>query len=172
MQVKVLQWLFIALPVLLLSCSYSVPILSQGELKFDNEYDRETITVRKDVDSLMLLVTDYVRGIVEEEPGLILRQVHPQKGALVDLKAQVSKAEAGYALNQGILYQVYWQGSEESASFQKLLGRVSEAKVDFHFYNDTACEVSLQFENRPSLGIMSNAIYHRYDGTWYLARFL
>lgn len=155
---------------LTMACGYTVPKMQQGKILYDNEEDRKEIESAGEIKAILTKAQAYVAAIVEKKPAQIIAQVSKNRGAYVDLKAQADFAGVEQAVNSGVIYRVYWQGVDEVKTIRQILSDAKRLTIDIHFYNPSACEVSLQFENRPSLGVLSNAIYHKYDEKWFLAR--
>jgi len=159
---------------LVTACGYSMPQVKQGVSFFDDEKDRATSAA--DVKAIFQHMYRYIRAIVEKKSELILTQVDKESGANVDLKAPSSYSGVVETLNNkdGLLNRVYWQQVDEDIdSLQSILAGAGEIEINVHFYRGALeCEVKLNFTDRPSLGVLSNAIYHKINGRWWLKRLL
>ena len=148
------------------ACGYQMPAvrLSQPDIKDDLAADSIVLETK---------MREYVQGIIEKKLEIILKQIDPEKGALDDFKAPNTYAdlELKFSDPESAVYRAYWQDTDIK-SFRAMFSDAGEIKLKLYFYNDEECEIELLFEGRPSRAVLINPIYHKRNGSWYLARFL
>lgn len=127
---------------------------------------------------VLAALDEIVTAIVEEKPDRILKYVNPKEGAIIDAKAFVPYTQVATALTnpKAQLYRVFWDDAywKETAphdnirSYRKVFSSAGEVRVGIFYYSANECEVRLDFKNRPSIGVMGNPIFRKYDGRWFI----
>lgn len=144
--------------------------------------DKTELKSRAETEAKILLpmVRKLIVAVAKKDSDGILRQIHPNKGAFIDVKSPLSyeKIEKDFQKQNGILIPPLWNtaelrrrsGDPDLLSFRDYFRNAKEIRVSFYFYSASECEVRLAFADRPSNGVMGNPIYHKIDGRWYLKR--
>ena len=127
---------------------------------------------------IMAALEDIVAAIIEEKPERILAYVHQTEGAIIDAKAFVPYTQVATALTdpKAQLHRVFWDDAywQETApkdnirSYRRVFSRAGEIRVGIFYYSASECEVRLDFKNRPAMGLMSNPIFRKRDGKWFI----
>jgi len=149
--------------------SNSSLIISIGKI-YDNGKNNKHLN--NEAKKLIKQLHLFLRAIINHNELEIIKQL-PTKGKIyIDLKAPVTRKEIIESLKTGNLNRIFWQNvSKEYNSYQEIFSQLESIEVDFFFEGDNEVELNLKFENRPSLGIMSNPIYHKKNGKWKIMRF-
>lgn len=142
--------------------------------------DKEELleAANKEAESIRDKMALVIAAIKAEKPDVILEQIHNEHGAYADLKALMTRKQVEKSLKNkdGLLYRVFWSDAPaktatvENKSYRQFFNEAPGISIELFFYNATETEVRLEFENRPPIGILGNAVYQKYDGKWYLRR--
>ncbi len=126
-------------------------------------------------------VSDIVLAIYEKNAAKLIRNVHPQEGAIIDAKAFATYAQVGQALEdpQSMLYRVLWDDAywkknspgDSIRSYRKVFGEAGEIRLGLFYYSASECEVRLDFKDRPPMGVMANLVLRKRGDRWYMMNF-
>ncbi len=138
-------------------------------------------TAQRENPLLVHTAASVIEAIIAEDREKLLGFVNTKDGAIIDAKAFVSYEQVRSALydKSAILSRVLWDDKywKETApednvrSYRTVFSRAGEIKLALFWYSATECEVRLDFEGRPSMGLMGNLIFRKRGDRWYLMNF-
>jgi hypothetical protein len=164
----------------LMHCKSSESLQRPVPIQIGKVYGMSSKPDQKEIETLFQLM---VQSVLEEKMGHLIPFIHPEEGIWVDLKAGWTKKQYEEDLKYPDGYISTYFLSTEKLRVKKSSSSILSVKdillgsggllLDYYFETSEECEIDILFLNNPAEeGNLSNPVFRKIGGRWYIYRLL